>query len=145
MWSYPVRLVKDDNGTYLVTCRKFSEVTTYGASQRSALDHARDAVEEAIAARMADRQPIPDPPRASKSRHRVDLSAQTAVKILLYRAMRDRQVSKKQLARLLNCHRPQIDRLLNLRHASRLDAMEAAFGALGAQMKIGVERHRAGQ
>jgi antitoxin HicB len=31
---------------------------------------------------------------------------------------------------------PQIDRLLDLRHASRLDQLEAAFRALGKQISV---------
>lgn len=35
------------------------------------------------------------------------------------------------MARRLNCHLPQVDRLLDLLHASRLDQFEAAFRVLG--------------
>ena len=47
-------------------------------------------------------------------------------------------MSKAELARRLNCHMPQVDRLLDLRHASRLDQMEAAFRALGKQLSVDV-------
>jgi antitoxin HicB len=46
------------------------------------------------------------------------------------------KVGKAALARRLNCHLPQIDRLLDLRHASRLDQLEAAFRALGKQLSV---------
>lgn len=151
MWAYPIKLKKDDNGTYLVTCPDLPEVTTFGEDVKDAYKHARDAIEEAIAARMADREPIPSP---SMGNHRVALPAQAVAKILLYRAMRKRGMSKSELARTLNWHRPQVDRLLNLRHATRLDAMEAAFRAVGATMRIalderavsaGASRRKAGQ
>jgi antitoxin HicB len=50
--------------------------------------------------------------------------------------MRTAKVSKVDLARRLNCHMPQVDRLLDLRHASRLDQLEGAFHALGKQLSV---------
>jgi antitoxin HicB len=50
--------------------------------------------------------------------------------------MRTAKVGKAELARRLNRHLPQVDRLLNLRHASRLDQLEAAFRALGKQISV---------
>lgn len=136
MWAYPVKLARDDNDTLLATCPDLPEVTTFGVDKTAALSHARDAIEEAIMARMADREPIPVP---SRGRLRVALPAQAVAKILLYRRMRERGISKNQLARRLNWHRPQIDRLLNLRHATRMDSVEAALAALGARMRIDLE------
>jgi antitoxin HicB len=52
--------------------------------------------------------------------------------------MRSQGVGKAELARRLNCHLPQIDRLLDLRHASRLDQIEAAFAALKKRLSIEV-------
>jgi antitoxin HicB len=45
-------------------------------------------------------------------------------------------VGKAELARRLNCHLPQVDRLLDLGHGSRLDQLEAAFRVLGKQLGI---------
>jgi len=133
MSLYAIKLTKDDNGTFLVSVLDFPEVTTFGRDVKSACKH---AIEETIAARMADREPIPEP---SKGKYTVALPAQAAAKILIYRAMRHRGVSKNELARRLRLHRPQVDRLLNLRHATRLDAIEQALGVLGKRMKIAVE------
>ena len=46
------------------------------------------------------------------------------------------RIGKTELARRLNCHLPQVDRLLNLRHGSRLDRLEAAFRALGKDLSV---------
>jgi antitoxin HicB len=53
--TYPIKLEPDDNGTLLVTCPALPEVTTFGEDEADAIEHARDAIEEAIAARMADK------------------------------------------------------------------------------------------
>ena len=67
--DYPVLLTPDDNGTLLVTCPDLPEVTTFGSDKADALRHARDAIEEAIAARIAGRADIPLP-SASRGRQR---------------------------------------------------------------------------
>ena len=64
----------------------------------------------------------------------------TAAKVLLYQAMCEEGVRKADLARRLDCHMPQVDRLLNLNHASRLDQLDAAFRALNRHMNVSVEQ-----
>jgi len=150
--EYPVRLTPDDNGTLLVTCPDLPEVTTFGSDEADALRHARDAIEEAIAARIAARAdiPIPSAPRgqrkskasvaqgASTGAH-VILPTQTALKAMLYGAMRAQNLRKADLERRLGMHGPQIDRLLNPRHRSRLDQIEAALAAVGKRLVVNVE------
>jgi antitoxin HicB len=68
------------------------------------------------------------------------LPALTEAKLALYEAMRNARVGKAELARRLNCHLPQVERLLDLMHGSRLDRMEDGFRALGLRLNISVER-----
>ena len=64
--NYPIKLEPDDNGTLLVTCPALPEVTTFGEDEADAIEHARDAIEEAIAARMADGREVPEPKGKSR-------------------------------------------------------------------------------
>jgi predicted RNase H-like HicB family nuclease len=52
---------RDDNDTLQVTCPAFPEVTTFGADEGEAVAHAVSAIEEAIAARISDGDPLPRP------------------------------------------------------------------------------------
>jgi len=52
--------------------------------------------------------------------------------------MRAGGINKSELARRLNRHLPQVDRLLDLRHDSRLDQLENAFRAIGKQLTVAV-------
>jgi len=47
-------------------------------------------------------------------------------------------VRKAELARRLGIPKANIDRLFDLRHRSRLDQIEAAFKALGKEIRIEV-------
>ena len=134
--DYPIKLTRDDDGSFLATSRDFPELTTFGGDRKGALRHAVDALEEAIAGRIARREAIPAP---SKGRNRVHLPTQTKIKVLLYNAMRDQGVRKSDLAKRLGWHAPQVDRLLDLGHASRMDQFESAFDALGVRLSIEVE------
>lgn len=134
MLSYPVKLTPDD-GTFLVTSPDFPELTTFGETRDEALMYAVGAFNEAIAARIAYREDLPSP---SKGRTRVVLPTQTALKTLLYQAMDRDGVTKAELARRLHCHGPQVDRLLDLNHASRMDQIDAAFNAVGQRVSVQV-------
>jgi hypothetical protein len=58
----------------------------------------------------------------------------------LYDVMRRTKVSKSELARRLDVHPPQVDRLLDVYHPSRLDQLERAFEVLGERMLIAFQQ-----
>lgn len=135
MLAYPVDLERDTNGTLLVTFPDFAEAVTFGEDESDALLRAAGALETVLAARIDDREAIPLPSPAA-GRPCVVLPALIAAKVLLYRAMREGGVRKADLARRLGWHGPQIDRLLDLNHASRLGQIEAALAVLGKRLRV---------
>lgn len=132
MLSYPITLEEDD-GTLLVTSPDFPELTTFGEDREEAIARAVDALEEAIAARMHSRLDVPQP---SEGEVYATLPTLTAVKLMLYQGMRDRGIGKAELARRLGWHLPQVDRVLNVQHSSRLEQMDAALGAIGLRLDV---------
>ena len=64
------------------------------------------------------------------------LATLTSVKVMLYQGMRDQGVGKAELARRLGWHMPQVDRVLDVQHRSRLDEMDAALGAIGRRLHV---------
>lgn len=140
MTVYPVILELDDNDTWLVSFPDFPEAHTFGDNETLALAHAVDALATAMAARIKDREPIPKPsamPRSERARM-VRVPPLIEAKVRLYGLMRAQRVSKSMLARRLGVHPPQVDRLLSLRHHSRLDQLDAAFHALGKSLTVDV-------
>ena len=132
MLAYPITL-EDDDGTLLVTSPDFPELTTFGDDRKEAVARAVHALEEAIAARIHDRKDIPMPSRANTC---AILPTLTSVKVMLYQGMRDQGIGKAELARRLGWHMPQVDRVLDVQHKSRLDMMDAALGAIGQQLHV---------
>jgi antitoxin HicB len=135
---YPVKLEADDNGTVLATCPSLPEMTTFGENDADALAHAVGAIEEALAARIADGGDIPAPRERLRGRS-VALPLMTSLKVSLYRALRESGITRAELMRRLGWNRESVDRLFRLDHASRLDQIEAAFRALGKSVALEVE------
>ena len=133
---YPLTLLPDDNGTLLVTAPDFPELTTFGEDEADAILRGQDALETVIARRIAGREAVPAPSPLSDTASTARLSGIVSAKIGLYRVMLDRNIRKADLARLLNGHMPQIDRLLDIQHMSRLDHVEAALHALGCALDV---------
>ena len=132
MLTYPILLAEDD-GTLLATSPDFPELTTFGMDRDEALARAVDALEEAIAARIHDGRDIPAP---SQGPEIAVLPTLTAIKVMLYQGMREQGIGKAELARRLGWHRPQVDRVLDVQHNSRMDRLDAALGAIGRHLYV---------
>lgn len=136
MLRYPVILKKDSNGTLLVTAPDFPELVTFGENKAEALARAVDAIATVIQGRISDREKIPKPSEAKRGQFHVSLSTLIAAKLALYDLMIKTKTRKADLARKLGVHAPQIDRLLDLDHESRLDQIDSAVRALGKELEI---------
>lgn len=132
---YPVNVTKDTNGTVLVS---FVDLPAHsvGEDEDEALLSAIDALETAVAGCMARRVEVPEPGVPKRGQRLVEVSAQTAAKIDLWNAMLAAGLRKSDLARRLSWHMPQVDRLFDVRHGSRFEAMEQAARAIGKRLEI---------
>jgi antitoxin HicB len=135
---YAVALQPDDNGTLLVTCPAFPEVTSFGDNEADALAHALGAIEEAMAARIAAGQPVPKCSLRRPEQAAVKLPLLTALKGELYNTARRQKVTRAELSRRLGWNRNSVDRLFQLNHRSRLEQIEAAFTALHQDVNVRV-------
>ena len=136
--DYPITLARDDNNTILVSFPDFPEAHTFGDNVENALAHAPDALATAIDACIKDRREIPLP-SAVVAKHRVTVPALIEAKVRLYETMRAAKLKKSELAKRLNWHPPQVDRLLEMTHGSKLEQIESAFRVMGKRLVIGVE------
>ncbi len=136
MLTYSVELTPDDNNTLLVTCPDIPELTSVGDDEDEALLNARDALESALELYQETRRPIPLPSPPTEGSVTVTLPAALSLKVLLHNEMLKQGVRKAELARRLDWRLPQVERLLNLNHAARLDHLERAARVLGKQVDV---------
>lgn len=139
MLSYPIKFRKGADGL-IATCPDFPEVALNCNKRSEGLERAIEALEAAIAVRISFRREVPEP---SGGHRRAALTAQSAIKVRLYQAARESGVTRRELGRRLKWHGPQVDRLFNIKHASRLAQLDAAFHALGLQLNVDVDSQRA--
>lgn len=135
MFDYPVTLTPDD-GTLLVTFVDVPEAITFGTDEGEALLNAVDALETALSFYVDARQPLPVPSKPKRGQKTVRPSALEGAKLGVYQAMMEQGIRKSELARRLGWHLPQVDRLFDLRHASRFDQIESAARALGRSVEV---------
>ena len=142
MLRYPVSLTAE-GGHVLVD---FLELPahTYGDDEDEALARAVDALTTMIGAYMRYRQPIPAPSTPRRGGRTVVLPPLLVAKVELYNTMLAQQVNKAELGRRLHWHLPQVDRVLDVRHASRLDQLEQALAAVGKRLELHVVEKAAG-
>lgn len=135
--AYPARFDQGDDGITVIF-RDLPEAITCGLDEAEALSMASDALETALSLYLRSGSP-PSASEPQPSERLVPVSALASAKLALYEAMREKDVGKAELARRLGCHLPQIDRLLDLCHQSKLHQMECALAALGKCLVVEAE------
>lgn len=133
--SFPVELSPDDNDTILATLPDAPGAITFGNDESDALSHAVDALETVLLAHILDRRNIPTPSPAN-GRPTVRPTLLGTLKVMLYLAMRERGWRKADLARALKLDPRQVDRLLDLRHASTVRQLEQALVVCGKRADV---------
>jgi antitoxin HicB len=117
--NYPIHLQAAEDGSVTVTFPQVPEAITQGEDQEAALFAAVDALEAALSFYIDEGTDLPQAGRPKRGQRTVRPSALACIKLAIYQSMRDQGVKKSDLARRLGWHMPQVDRLLDLNHASQ--------------------------
>lgn len=136
---YPVILTPDDGG-FAVSFPDVPEALTSGATEAEALEMAADALATAMEFYFEDGRPVPMPGKVGKGQHAVDLPASVSAKVLLLNEMLEQGVKPAELARRLNTRPQDVQRLIDLEHATKIDTIEEALRALGRELVIDVRK-----
>lgn len=135
MFNYPVMLDPQPEGGFVVTFPDVPEAITQGEDEADALFHAVDALESALSFYVDDRKPLPVP-SVRPDLPTVRPSALESIKLSIYSEMMAQGIRKAELARRLGWNGPQVARLFDLNHASKLDQLEQAAKALGKHIEV---------
>lgn len=136
---YSIKLERDGD-SILATCPALPEVASVGDNENEALQSVVEAMELAIECRIADREEIPVPNKVKKGLHPVHIHARVLIKAQLHNMMLEKGVRKAEMARRLGVHMPQVDRMLNPKHSTKLDTLRLAFESLGAHLQVDIAR-----
>lgn len=132
---YPAELFPDDNETVRVQFPDVPEANSFGDTEEEALAQARDALETALEFYVERDVDLPKP-SPLQGRPGVTPTPLGALRLQLYQSMRDQGVNKAELARRLGWHYPQVTRLFDFEHASRVEQLEAGLAAVGRAVVV---------
>lgn len=137
MLRFPAQFEPDGDG-FVVTFRHIPEAITQGDSLDEARSMAADALLTAMDFYFEDKRPVPAPSKAKKGEELVELPASVSAKILLLNEMLKQKVTPAELARRLNTRPQDVNRIVTLNHATKIDTIADALAALGKQLEIAV-------
>ncbi|MDE0690643.1 MAG: type II toxin-antitoxin system HicB family antitoxin [Gammaproteobacteria bacterium] len=140
-FTYPARLQRTGTNEIVVSFRDLPECLTSGTDEADALAEATDALEEAIAGRIDDRESIPCPSPRRTGERLVSVLADTAAKAALWVALRESGTSRVALAARLGIDEKAVRRMLDPRHRSSANRIHEALRALGQDLVV--ETHAA--
>ena len=133
--EFPVNLRKDGK-FILVTFPDIPEAITQGDNRAHALEMAKEALESAMDFYFKDLRAVPLPSKPKPGQVTVELTPSVAAKVLLLNEMVRQKVRPAELARRIGTTPQEVSRLTNLRHASKIDRVDAALRALGKRLIV---------
>ncbi|WP_404418799.1 type II toxin-antitoxin system HicB family antitoxin [Marinospirillum sp.] len=139
MYNYPVIVHQNDSSGCWLSCPDIPEFHGAGDTLEEALIDATDGMETALSFYQDNRRPIPHASKPAESQPVVYLPLLTLAKIELWNTLLEQGLRKADLARKLDVHPPQIDRLLDLLHSSKIEQVENALMALGKRFDLEVK------
>ena len=137
MLTYPVILDPAEEGGFVVTFPNVPEAITQGDNETEALMMAQDALVTMFDAYMQDRQTIPEG-SSIYAKPCVIFPVILAGKIALYNAMLTVNMTTEELAMRLDIAPAMAERLLSLRHKSRIEQIENGLALFGKRLVVDV-------
>lgn len=122
----------------VVHFRDIPEANTQGDDEADALAMAKDALVTAMDFYFEDKRQVPAPSKPKKGERLIALPASVSAKVLLLNEMLEQGVAPSELARRLGTTRQEVNRLIDLGHATKIDRIEEAFAALGKSLELQV-------
>jgi antitoxin HicB len=136
--KYPAKFTPDPDGGYVVTFRDIPEAITQGDHDAEAMEMAKDVLLSAMDFYMEDRREVPAPTRPKSGERLIPLPSSAAAKILLLNEMVAQKVTPSDLARRLGTVPQEVNRIIDLKHVTKIDTIERALAALGRQLELKV-------
>lgn len=133
---YPARFEPAEEGGYVVTFRDIPEAITQGEDDKDAMVMAEDVLVSAMDFYFEDQRPVPMPSKLKPGEAYVELPASVSAKVLLLNEMLSQKVSNADLARRLDTRPQEVQRIVSLKHSTKIDTLAKALHALGKRLEL---------
>ena len=138
--TYPASFRREKNGQgFHVRFPDLPEALTGGTDINNTREQAADCLAEALAGRIARGDDIPTPSRLKRSQFAVSVPLYLAPKLALYLAMREGGMRNTELARRLGISETVVRRMLDPKHNTKPERIQAALAALGKRIVVRFE------
>ncbi|CNL26241.1 Antitoxin HicB [Yersinia frederiksenii] len=141
MFHYPASYTFDEaSGEYHIQYRDFPELESVTYSLEDIELEAQDGIKNGIAAEMEERRPVPAPSPLQAGDIAIHVPILVRLKAELHNAMLATNTRKADMARKLGLNAAQMDRLLDVYYASKVEALEQALYLLGFEAEVMVRK-----
>ncbi|EEP0994994.1 hypothetical protein HAY25_001960 [Salmonella enterica] len=141
MFNYAVKLERDpDTKSWVATCRDLPLFNSAGDSVDDALLESVDGAIVALSIEIDARRPIPAASKPEEGEYVINLPVLVVMKAALHNAMIATGTRKSDLARSMGMKGPQIDRLLDVCHSSKVETVELALQQLNRTVQVSVDK-----
>ena len=138
--TYPASFLPEENGKgFHVRFPDLPEALTGGTDLDDTKVQAADCLAEALAGRIRRGDAIPDPSRLKRGQHLVSVPLYLAPKLALYLAMRETGLKNTALAKRLGVSETVVRRMLDPKHNTKPERIQAALAELGKRIVISFE------
>ena len=139
MYKYPASVSFDEEtGTWEIEFRDFETLPSVALSEEDIELEATEGLTAAIGDNINSRRLIPLPSQIAEGEIVVYLPLLTCLKAALSNSLINTSTRKAELARKMNINGPQLDRLLDVSHASKVETLEQALYLLGYEVSVSV-------
>ena len=137
---YPASLHPEEKGRgFHVRFPDFGEALTGGEDLEDSLAQAADCLAEAVAGRIRRGDKIPPPSRVKRGQHAIGVPLYLAPKLALYLAMREQGLTNSDLARRIGVSETVVRRMLDPKHNTKPERIQAALRAVGKRIVLSFE------
>ena len=133
---YPAQLRRAGPDEIVVSFRDLPECLTSAATETEAMLEAQDALEEAVAGRIDDGEPIPAPSALLPGESAVAVPAEMAAKAALALAFRTSRMTRVALADRLGVDDRVVRRMLDPRLGTSVGRINDALRVLGCEVTL---------
>jgi antitoxin HicB len=138
--TYPAHFLREKNGKgFHVRFPDLPEALTGGTDLDDTFVEAADCLAEAIAGRIARGDGIPVPSKLKRGQYPVSVPLYLAPKLALYLALREGGIRNTELAKRLGVSETVVRRMLDPKHNTKPERIQAALAALGKRIVVTFE------
>ena len=136
--KYPAKFEAGETGAVIVTFRDIPEAIAQGNDEADAFTEGASALLTAMDFYFEDRRPVPPPSASEDGERLIDLPLSASAKVMLLNEMLAQKVRPADLARAMSLKPQEVNRIIDLTHATKIDTLAAAFKALGRELELAV-------